>query len=243
MSFYGCRQKYSKLYRERQRKYNSSSNFEIVDKRGETSPLDFNNYSIATEIKTTSYWHVRARAHTHTHTHTQNNGIEQETQREWKLLSCVRLFATPWTIRFMEFSRPEYWSGWPFPSPGDLPNPGIKPRSPASQANSLPAEPQGKPVFSNVKIFLIVNAVTWLKIGTCKGLAKISPPTFLSSHWVPPKGSHHSAPLSCTLCIVSCYSGPKSFLTRNPMDCSMPGSSVLYISSYVCVSFPFLYRW
>ena len=82
MSFYGCRQKYSKLYRERQRKYNSSSNFEIVDKRGETSPLDFNNYSIATEIKTTSYWHVRARAHTHTHTHTQNNGIEQETQRE-----------------------------------------------------------------------------------------------------------------------------------------------------------------
>ena len=45
----------------------------------------------------------------------------------------------------MEFSRPEYWSGWPFPSPGDLPNPGIEPRSPALQADSLPAEPQGKP--------------------------------------------------------------------------------------------------
>ena len=42
----------------------------------------------------------------------------------------------------MEFSRPEYWSGYPFPSPGDLPNPGIKPRSPALQADSLPAEPQ-----------------------------------------------------------------------------------------------------
>ena len=42
-----------------------------------------------------------------------------------------------------EFSRPEYWSGWPFPSPGDLPNPGIKPRSPALQADSLPAEPRG----------------------------------------------------------------------------------------------------
>ena len=40
----------------------------------------------------------------------------------------------------MEFSRPEYWSGYPFPSPGDLPNPGIKPRSPALQANSLPTE-------------------------------------------------------------------------------------------------------
>ena len=45
----------------------------------------------------------------------------------------------------MEFSRPEYWSGWPFPSPGDLPNPGIEPRSPTLQADSLPAEPQGKP--------------------------------------------------------------------------------------------------
>ena len=44
----------------------------------------------------------------------------------------------------MEFSRPEYWSGYPFPSPGDLPNSGIKPRSPALQANSLPAEPPEK---------------------------------------------------------------------------------------------------
>ena len=44
----------------------------------------------------------------------------------------------------MEFSRPEYWSGKPFPSPGDLPNPGIEPRSPALQADSLLAEPQGK---------------------------------------------------------------------------------------------------
>ena len=43
----------------------------------------------------------------------------------------------------MEFSRPEYWSGQPFPSPGDLPNPGIEPRSPALQADSLPAEPPG----------------------------------------------------------------------------------------------------
>ena len=45
----------------------------------------------------------------------------------------------------MEFSRPEYWSGWSFPSAGDLPNPGIKPRSPSLQADSLPVEPQGKP--------------------------------------------------------------------------------------------------
>ena len=45
----------------------------------------------------------------------------------------------------MEFSRPEHWSGQPFPSPGGLPNPGIKPRSSALQADSLPAGPQGKP--------------------------------------------------------------------------------------------------
>ena len=45
------------------------------------------------------------------------------------------------SIQPMKLSRPEYWSGWPFPSPGDPPNPGIKPRSPALQADSLPAEP------------------------------------------------------------------------------------------------------
>ena len=67
---------------------------------------------------------------------------------EWVSESCsvvFQLFATPWTIQSMEFSRPEYWSGWPFPSPGDRPNPGIKPRSPTLQADSLPVEPQGKP--------------------------------------------------------------------------------------------------
>ena len=50
----------------------------------------------------------------------------------------------------MEFSRPEYWNGSPFPSPGDLPNPGIEPSSPALQADSLPAEPQGKPKHTGV---------------------------------------------------------------------------------------------
>ena len=61
-----------------------------------------------------------------------------------KVASCVRLFATSWTIQSMEFSKLEYWSGKPFPFPGDLPNPGIEPRSPALQVDSLPTEPQGK---------------------------------------------------------------------------------------------------
>ena len=73
------------------------------------------------------------------------NSNQWRSEVKWKLLSHVWLFATPWTIQSMEFSRPEYWSGNPFPSPGDLPNPGIEPRSPTLQVDSLPAEPQGKP--------------------------------------------------------------------------------------------------
>ena len=49
------------------------------------------------------------------------------------------------TVQSMEFSRPEYWSAWPFPSPGCLPDPGMEPRSTTLQADSLPAEPPGKP--------------------------------------------------------------------------------------------------
>ena len=67
-----------------------------------------------------------------------------------KSLSRVRLFATPWTVAHqaplsMGFSRQEYWSGLPFPSPGDLPSPGIEPRSPALQADALTSVPPGKP--------------------------------------------------------------------------------------------------
>ena len=67
-----------------------------------------------------------------------------------KALSRVRLFVTPWTVAHqapqpMGFSRQEYWNGWPFPSPGDLPDPGIEPRSPALQADALTSEPPGKP--------------------------------------------------------------------------------------------------
>ena len=68
-----------------------------------------------------------------------------------KSLSHVQLFATPWTVAHqaplsMRFSRQEYWSRLPFPSPGDLPNPGIEPRSPALQAYALPSEPPRKPI-------------------------------------------------------------------------------------------------
>ena len=65
--------------------------------------------------------------------------------------SCPTL-VTPWNVACqaplsIEFSRREYWSGLPFPSPGDLPDLGIKPRSPALQADSLPTELQGRPQY------------------------------------------------------------------------------------------------
>ena len=68
--------------------------------------------------------------------------------------------AIPWTAACptplsMEFSRQECWSGLPFHSPGDLPDLGIERRSPTLQADSLPAEPQGKPMF--IYIYLCMH--------------------------------------------------------------------------------------
>ena len=78
------------------------------------------------------------------------------TKPQWTLCvshSHVRLFVTSWTVACqaslpMNFYRQEYWSGLPFRSPGDLPNPGIEPVSLELQADSLPSEPRGKPEVS-----------------------------------------------------------------------------------------------
>ena len=79
------------------------------------------------------------------------------THIQWHTVLCAVLShsvvsdsVTSWTVTHQAplsigFSRQEYWSGLPCPPPGDLPDPGIKSRSPALQADSLPAEPQGKP--------------------------------------------------------------------------------------------------
>ena len=75
------------------------------------------------------------------------NGVKVKV----KSLSHVGLFTILWTVAYqappsMGFSRQEYWSGLPFPSPGDLPNPGIEPTSPTLQADALASEPPGEPV-------------------------------------------------------------------------------------------------
>ena len=64
--------------------------------------------------------------------------VAQSCRTLWSHVGCQAPLST-------EFSRQEYWSGLPFPSPGDLPDPGIEPTFPASQADSLPSEPPGKP--------------------------------------------------------------------------------------------------
>ena len=72
----------------------------------------------------------------------------------YMLLTCVWLFVTPWTVahqapQSLGFSRQEYWSGLPFPSPGELPDPGIEPRSPALRADALTSEPPWKQICEN----------------------------------------------------------------------------------------------
>ena len=89
-------------------------------------------------------------------------------------------------IQSVGFSRPEHWSGQPFPSPGDLPNPGIKPRSPVLQVDALPNELPGKPKES---ISWMISIIIFLHQ---RSLGRI---TFLCSYYSPePKhivSNHH----------------------------------------------------
>ena len=85
---------------------------------------------------------------------------------EVKQLSRVRLFATPWPVAYqappsMGFSRQEYWSGLPFPSPGDLPDPGIEPGSPALWADALLSKPPG----NQPSYHLVANYLNFFPLG------------------------------------------------------------------------------
>ena len=103
----------------------------------------------------------------------------------WKSLGHAQCFATPRTVQSMEFSRPEYWSGLPCLHPGDLPNPGINPRSPVLPADSLPAEPQGKPKNTGVGSLSLLQGI-FLTQGSNPGLPHCRQILYPLSH----KGSH-----------------------------------------------------
>ena len=112
--------------------------------------------------------------------------ILKQTWWWWFSHQVVLTLATPWTIacqapQSMGFSRQEYWSGLPFPSPGDLPNPGIEPRSLALQADSLPAEPAGKPryVMTMIEVNQVISLCqSWEPVSSSKWSALIS------SYWM-----------------------------------------------------------
>ena len=71
--------------------------------------------------------------------------VESEVAQSYPTLCDPMDCSMPGSSLSMKFSRQDYWSGLPFPFPGDLPDPGIKPGSPALQADSLPSELPGKP--------------------------------------------------------------------------------------------------
>ena len=96
-------------------------------------------------------------------------GNESE-KKKCKSLSRVQLFEIPWTVQSMGFSRPEYLSGQPFPSPGDLPNPGIEPRSLTLQTDSLPAEPQNFLSAHTLGFTLCSFKKSWFHIHENRGL-------------------------------------------------------------------------
>ena len=85
---------------------------------------------------------------------------------------CIQLFATPWTVArqghlSMQFPRQECWCELPFPSPRDIPHPGIEPRSPALQADSLPAEQWGSPIqYVVYSIYVIHYICTYIHVST-----------------------------------------------------------------------------
>ena len=87
---------------------------------------------------------------------------------KWKSLSHIWFFVIPWPVAHqaplsMEFSRQEYWRRLPFPSPGDLPDPGIKPQSPGLQTDSLPSEPPGKTSWEGQQYTFIVLPQGYIK--------------------------------------------------------------------------------
>ena len=141
--------------------------------------------------------------------------VYQENKRKVKLLSCVQLFVTPWTVAHqvplsMEFSRQEYWSGLPLPSPGGLPNPGIKPRSPTLQADALPFEPPGNPhkkTKQNPKCKCARPLENSARQAGVRGQLTIL--SLSGKRWYVHAKSLQSRPALC-----------------NPMDCSPPSSSV-----------------
>ena len=133
---------------------------------------------------------------------------------EVKSLSRVQLFATPWGVArqaplSMGFSRQEYWSGLPCPPPGELPDPGIKPRSPALQADSLPSEPPGK--LEEHNNYQQVSALPWFLLRQ----QQFYPPLLLH-HWF--TWQHSEKGKYCLSILVVLTRVPPEKVLQKPRD-------------------------
>ena len=129
---------------------------------------------------------------------------------EVKSLRHVRLFVIPWTLcdpldciahqapLSLGFSRQEYWSGLPFPSPGDLPDPGIEPRSPTLQADALTSEPLGKPLCSFLQKLNIDSYFPVCNVSFVSLLWNFSLCICFSAVWLCVPGSGCLCPKSCS---------------------------------------------
>ena len=136
---------------------------------------------------------------------------------------------TPWTVAHQTplstgFSRQEYWIGLPFPSPGDLPDPGTKPRSPTLQADSLPTELGGKPKVkvkvaqSCPALFSSMDCSPWNSPGQDTGVGSLSllqgilpiqgeNPGLLHCRWILHQLSHQGSPLLTYMFVYFCCAG------------------------------------
>jgi len=132
----------------------------------------------------------------------------------WKSLSHVQLFATPWGVArqaplSMGFSRQAYWSGLPCPPPGELPDPGIEPRSPALQADSLPSEPPGK--LEEHNDYQQVGALPWFLLRQ----QQFYPPLLLH-HWFAWQHSENGKYCLSILVVLTCV--PPEKVLQKPRD-------------------------
>ena len=146
--------------------------------------------------------------------------------------SCVRLFATPWTVAHqappsMEFSRREYWSGLPFPSPGDLPDSGIEPWPLLSRADALPSEPPGNNQVTQLLLSDKINSVSgsWTRVfcAFLRPLCLLCHLLFCDIYLLLGLRFQTSSDLQHVVHVrASCFSRVWLFAT----PCSPPGSSV-----------------
>ena len=156
----------------------------------------------------------------------------------WKSLSHVSDSATPWTIArqaplSMGFSRQKYWSGLPCPPPGDLLHPGIEPRSPASQVNSLLSEPRNVIGVNLFKDHFPSWATLICHLGVTKAYRWIFLKKLISYSF-----EVYAAAKSLQSCPTLCY----------PIDCSPPGSPIPGILQtrtleWVAISFSNAWKW